>query len=70
MPHRPAAAITAPRNAPLYHSAQLPLLLTGKAVRSNNAPTRKVYVTLVYLFLLAVELLCCDELYSWSGQRC
>ncbi len=69
MPHRPAAAITAPRNAPLYHSAQLPLMLTGKAVRSNNAPTRKVYVTLVYLFLLAVELLCCDELYSWSGQR-
>ncbi len=28
-------------------------------VRSNNAPTRKVYVTLVYMFLFAVELLCC-----------
>ncbi len=28
-------------------------------VRSNNALTRKVYVTLVYMFLFAVELLCC-----------
>ncbi len=31
-------------------------------------PTRKVYVTLVYLFLFAVALLCCDMQYSWSGQ--
>ncbi len=39
-------------------------------VRSNNAPTRKVYVTLVYLLLFAVGSLCCDMLwYSWSGQR-
>ncbi len=38
-------------------------------VRSNNAPTRKVYVTLVHLLLFAVELLCCDMQYSWSGQR-
>ncbi len=37
---------------------QLPLMLTGKPVRSNNAPPRKVCVTLVYLFLFAVELLC------------
>ncbi len=31
-------------------------------VRSNNTPARKVYVTLVivYLLLFAVELLCCD----------
>ncbi len=33
--------ITAPRDAPLYHSAQLPLMLTGKAVRSNNASAGK-----------------------------
>ncbi len=32
-------------------------------VRSNNAPTRNVYVTLVYLFLFAVALLCCDMLW-------
>ncbi len=39
-------------------------------VRSNNAPTRNVYITLVYLFLFAVALLCCDMLwYSWSVQR-
>ncbi len=64
-PHRPAVSmfplspvvITAPRDAPLYHS------VTAHAhrktiVRSNNAPTRKVYVTLVYLFLFAVALMC------------
>ncbi len=52
-----SSIITAPCDAPLYHSAQLPLMLTGKA------PTRKVYVTLVYLFLFAVALLCCDMLW-------
>ncbi len=38
---------TATRDTPFYHSAQLPLMLNGKTVRSNNALTRKVYVTLV-----------------------
>ncbi len=41
-------------------------------VRSNDMPTRNVYVRLVYLYfyLFAVELLCCHMLlYSWSGQR-
>ncbi len=33
-------------------------------VRSNNAQTRNVYVTLVYLLLFAVALLCCDMQYS------
>ncbi len=38
-------------------------------VRSNNTLTRKVYVTLIYLLLFAVELLCCDMLwYSCTGQ--
>ncbi len=34
-------------------------------VRSNNVPTRKVCVTLIYLYLLlfAVALLCCDMLW-------
>ncbi len=32
-------------------------------VRSNNAPPRKVYATLVYLFLFAVALLCCDMMW-------
>ncbi len=59
----PSAVITAPCDALLYHSAQLPLMLTGKAVCSNNASPRKVYVTLVYLLLFAVELLCCDMLW-------
>ncbi len=53
----PSTVITAPRDAPLYHS------VTAHAHRktivcSNNAPTRKVYVTLVYLFLFAVVLMC------------
>ncbi len=52
---------TAPCDAPLYHSFQLPLMLTG--VPSNNAPTRKLYVTLVYLLLFEVALLCCDMLW-------
>ncbi len=30
MPHRPAAVITAPRDTPLYHSDQLPFMLTEK----------------------------------------
>ncbi len=30
-PHHPAAVITAPCDAPLYHSALLTLMLTGKA---------------------------------------
>ncbi len=38
-------------------------------VCSNNTLTRKVYVTLIYLLLFAVELLCCDMLwYSCTGQ--
>ncbi len=38
-------------------------------VHSNNVPTRNVYVMLVYLYLFAVALLCCDMLwYSWTGQ--
>ncbi len=42
-------------------------------VRSNNTPTRNVYVTLVYLFLFAVVLLCCDMLWynllHWTSPR-
>ncbi len=38
-------------------------------VHSNNTLTRNVYVMLVYVFLIAVALLCCDMLwYSWSGN--
>ncbi len=36
-------------------------------VRSNSAPTRNVYVTLVYLYLLAVALLL--YLLHWSAPR-
>ncbi len=55
----PSTVITAPCEAPLYHSVQLPAHAHRKSrVCSNNAPTRKVYVTLVYLLLFAVELLC------------
>ncbi len=51
----PSAVITAPRDAPLYHSTQLPLMLRQERV---------------YLFLFAVALLCCDMLwYSCSEQR-
>ncbi len=57
---------------PIFHSIilLLPLMLTGNAKSAQkNAPTRNVYVTLVYLFLFVVALLCCDMLwYSWSGQ--
>ncbi len=60
--------------ATLHHPAAFILLSyrscsPEKQSAQKNAPTRKVYVTLVYLLLFAVELLCCDMLYSWSGQR-
>ncbi len=50
----PSAVITAPRDASfnisLYHTAPLPAAHAHRKsrVRSNNAPTRNVYVTLVY----------------------
>ncbi len=47
-PHHPAAVITAPRHA--HRKSR---------VRSNNALTRKVYVTLV--FPVCSMLLCCDQ---------
>ncbi len=59
-----------------YHCAALSFCsVTAHAhrrsrVRSNNAATRNVYVTLVYLFLFAVASLCRDMLWcSWSGQH-
>ncbi len=39
-----------------YHSAQLPLMLTGKA---ESAQIKHRQETLVYLSLFAVALLCC-----------
>ncbi len=45
----------------LFHSAQLPLMLTVKA--------KSAQITLVYLYLFAVALLCCYMLwYSFTGQ--
>ncbi len=74
-PHRPAVfgllSLIRPHSA-AWRSALSYRSVTAHAhrksrVRSNNAPTRKVYVTLVYLLLFAVALLCCDMLwYSWS----
>ncbi len=66
IPHHPAvsrfplsAVITAPCDALSFCSVTAHA--HRKRVRSNNAPTRNV--TLVYLFLFAVELLCCDMLW-------
>ncbi len=62
----PSAIIT----APFYHSAQLPLMLTGKAESAQiRRRKRKVYVTLVYLLLFAVALLCCKIFLHWSAPR-
>ncbi len=66
IPHHPAvsrfplsAVITAPCDALSFCSVTAHA--HRKRVRSNNVPTRNV--TLVYLFLFAVELLCCDMLW-------
>ncbi len=54
---------------PLYHSAVTAHAHRKSRVHSNNTLTRNVYVMLVYVFLIAVALLCCDMLwYSWSGN--
>ncbi len=51
----PSAVITAQCEAPLYHSAQLPLMLTGKAESAQITLRQEMSnVTLVYL------LLCCE----------
>ncbi len=71
-PHRPAVFMF-PLSLSCHHCAVCRSALSfcsvtahahrKSRVRSNNAPTRKVYVTLVYLLLFAVELLCCDMQY-------
>ncbi len=71
-PHRPAVFMF-PLSLSRHHCAVCRSALSfcsvtahahrKSRVRSNNAPTRKVYVTLVYLLLFAVELLCCDMQY-------
>ncbi len=66
----PSAVITVPCDAPfnilLYH------LLRYRSC-SPEKPTRNVYVMLVYLFLFAVVLLCCDMLWynllHWTSPR-
>ncbi len=69
MPHRPEvsrfARFLSHHHCAVWRSALSLCSVTAHAhrksrVRSNNTPTRKVYVTLVYLLLFAVELLCCD----------
>ncbi len=63
MPHR-----TAPHSSvqvsPLPQLSSLHCVMLRSIillrVRSNNTAKRKVYVTLVYLLLFAVELLCCE----------
>ncbi len=65
-PHRPAVfrfalfltVITALRDSPLFHSAQLPPMLTRKAESAQIMRRQVRSMSLVYLFLFAVALMC------------